>query len=125
MNRQEFEKKTVYKMIRIYCKAHHHQKEGLCESCQDLFEYASKKYDKCPFGKNKPVCAKCKVHCYKRDRREEIKKVMRYAGPKMLFKHPVHTIVYLYHKWTIEAPDSVPKNTLKVKPAKITVKNND
>lgn len=37
----------------------------------------------------KPVCGKCKIHCYKPSMREKIKMVMRYSGPRMIYKHPV------------------------------------
>jgi hypothetical protein len=37
----------------------------------------------------KPVCVKCPVHCYQRFRREQVKAVMRYAGPRMLWRHPI------------------------------------
>jgi len=37
----------------------------------------------------KPTCAKCPVHCYQRDRREQARVMMRYAGPRMLWEHPV------------------------------------
>ncbi|NBJ17032.1 MAG: nitrous oxide-stimulated promoter family protein [Dehalobacter sp. 4CP] len=50
--------------------------------------------EKCIFDEKKPICAKCKIHCYKAEMRQEIKKVMRYSGSKMLIKHP---ILALYH----------------------------
>jgi hypothetical protein len=108
LQRKNFEKKTVYMMIEIYCHKHHGTKKGLCEECQALYDYTVLKYDKCPFGAGKPVCSKCKVHCYKPQKREQIKEIMRYSGARMLFRHPIHTIVYFYHKWTIKAPDRVP-----------------
>ncbi len=123
LKRKNFEKKTVYKMIAIYCKDHHNTEKGLCVSCQALYDYAVERYDKCPFGEEKPVCSKCKVHCYKRSMREKIKEVMRYAGPRMLFKHPIHTIVYFYHKWTIYAPDKLPAHKSKAKLQPVVIEN--
>ena len=111
--RYNFEKKTVYLMIEMYCHSHHNTRKGLCDSCSGLYDYVVMKYDKCPFGQRKPVCSKCKVHCYKKDRREEIRQVMRYAGPRMIFRHPLHTIIYMWHKFIIKAPEKVPsKNTI-------------
>ncbi|MEA3450439.1 MAG: nitrous oxide-stimulated promoter family protein [Bacteroidota bacterium] len=107
LKRKNIEKKTVYQMIEIYCQAHHKTKNVLCDSCQEIYDYAVLKSDKCPFGKNKPVCSKCKVHCYKSDRRDEIRIIMRYSGPRMLFYHPINTIIYFYYKYTRKAPETV------------------
>jgi len=64
--RLERERKTVQKMILIYCKSMHHSPKGeLCPDCQSLFDYASKRIDRCPFSWRKPTCARCPVHCYK------------------------------------------------------------
>ncbi|MGQ9819712.1 MAG: nitrous oxide-stimulated promoter family protein [Candidatus Kapaibacteriales bacterium] len=41
--------------------------------------------DNCPYGIEKPACNKCAIHCYKKDKREDIKRVRRFSGPKMLF----------------------------------------
>jgi hypothetical protein len=32
------------------------------------------------------------VPCYQRNRREQVRAVMRYAGPRMLWEHPVLTV---------------------------------
>ena len=42
----------------------------------------------CPFGDKKTFCAHCPIHCYRKDKREQIRKVMRYSGPRMLFYNP-------------------------------------
>ena len=34
----------------------------------------------------------CPVHCYQKARREQVKVVMRYAGPRMVWEHPVMSI---------------------------------
>jgi hypothetical protein len=93
--RIEREKVTIRKMIGIYCGHHHHMKKNLCPACDELLNYALVRIDKCVFGKNKPVCAECKVHCYKKDMRERVRQVMRYAGPRMIFRHPVLAILHL------------------------------
>ena len=35
------------------------------------------------------------VHCYQPQMREQIRQVMRYSGPRMLFHHPVMAIRHL------------------------------
>lgn len=88
---------TVKAMIDIYCKGKH-GREDLCQECLELANYAEERVNKCKFGAKKPVCGKCTVHCYKPEMREKIKKVMRYSGPKMLYKHPLMLINYIRHK---------------------------
>lgn len=97
-NRIEREKVTIRRMIRIYCRHHHQPKEDLCDECQELQVYALARVEHCVFGKNKPVCAECTVHCYKKDMREKVRQVMRFAGPRMLFRHPVLAIMHMVDK---------------------------
>jgi len=93
------EAKTVAVMIEMYCRHFHQSTDGrLCSRCTQLKEYAELKINKCPFGENKPVCSVCQVHCYKPQMREEIKAIMRYSGPRMLGRHPLLAIRYLYRK---------------------------
>jgi hypothetical protein len=84
--------RTIGAMVQIYCRGQHShgcdcQKE-LCAECQGLLDYANLRLDRCRFGSEKPTCARCPVHCYQRDRREQVRAVMRYAGPRMLWQHP-------------------------------------
>jgi hypothetical protein len=84
-------------MLHIYCRDHHGG--DLCHDCQELMGYVNLRLDRCHFGAEKPTCAKCPVHCYQRERREQIKGVMRYSGPKMLWKHPVLSFWHLLDGW--------------------------
>ena len=81
--------RTMAAMISCYCRDHHAAKAALCPECQGLLDYAGVRLERCRFGPEKPVCAKCPVHCYQRARREQVKAVMRYAGPRMLWQHPI------------------------------------
>lgn len=83
------EARTVAAMIRMYCRAHHGAATNLCEDCAELLTYAEQRIETCPFGVEKPVCNTCTVHCYKHEAREHIKVVMRFAGPRMLLRHPM------------------------------------
>jgi hypothetical protein len=51
--------------------------------------------EKCPFKVNKQFCSFCKIHCYKPEYREEIKKVMKYSGLRMIFTHPIFAISHV------------------------------
>ena len=84
-------------MIRIYCRAHHDASPGICPECAELLDYALVRIDCCPFDADKPPCADCTVHCYKPKMRDQIRKVMRYAGSRMMLRHPVLAILHMLH----------------------------
>jgi hypothetical protein len=77
-------------MLRMYCRSHHGAKyAALCDDCSALRDYTRRRLERCVFGEAKPTCAKCTVHCYRANMREHIRQVMRWAGPRMLRRHPV------------------------------------
>jgi len=91
--------RTLQKMVGIYCRDHHSGTAGSpCSECADLLTYAQKRLLKCPYGQNKPTCARCPVHCYKRMQREQAKIVMRYAGPRMALRHPWLSLLHVLDK---------------------------
>jgi len=94
------EAQTVSAMIRIFCRAHHGAEKDLCEDCAGLLAYAQERIAKCPFGDGKPVCNKCTVHCYKTEMRGRIQTVMRYAGPRMVWRHPILAIRHLIQSFS-------------------------
>jgi len=82
--------KTITVMVGIYCRGHHGSRgEQLCDECNALLDYARERLEKCPFGADKGPCSKCEIHCYKPEMRERVVEVMRYAGPRMVTKHPI------------------------------------
>jgi len=93
-NRLQRERKTIRAMIGLYCRGHHHPAEALCPECQGLVDYAMQRIERCPFKENKPTCANCTVHCYKPDMRQQVRQVMRYAGPRMLVYHPILAMMH-------------------------------
>lgn len=109
------EKETAARMILIYCQGVHpkaekrhpvmdvgkeqiqgekrgmrrrSQRSLICDDCYALYKYSHKRLTYCRFGEAKTTCANCPVHCYAPREREEIRRVMRYAGARMLFRHP-------------------------------------
>ena len=93
------EKRTIAVMIGLYCRHHHGKGETLCPSCASLLEYATRRIDSCKFCPHKPVCAKCTIHCYKSDMRLQVRQVMRYAGPRMLYRSPYLAICHIIDSW--------------------------
>ena len=94
MSRVKEEQQVAEQMIRLYCR----KKEGngeLCPSCAELLQYARMRLEHCRFGEKKTTCKKCPVHCYRPEMRERIRKVMRWAGPRMIWYHPVAAIRHL------------------------------
>lgn len=93
MAKRTHEKYVVTKMIAIYCAGVHKtdalKSENFCDECKQLAEYVSERVDKCPFMQTKTFCSKCKVHCYSKENRDAIRRVMRYAGPRMIFYAPL------------------------------------
>jgi hypothetical protein len=82
-------------MTGIYCAAHHDSSgDQLCATCREFLEYAELRLRKCPYGEDKPTCANCPVHCYKPAQRTQVREIMRYAGPRMLLRHPLLAIAH-------------------------------
>jgi hypothetical protein len=90
---------TIGAMLRIYCRDHHgmqpRSSDGLCEECGGLFEYARKRLAGCPYGPDKPTCANCQIHCYGPRQREATRVMMRYAGPRMMWRHPLLALAHV------------------------------
>lgn len=93
--RKKRESRTIEAMISLYCRDNHGKSGGLCPECLELLGYARARLDRCPFQRHKPTCNKCQTHCYKPDMREKIRRVMKYSGPRMLYRHPVLAFLHL------------------------------
>jgi len=96
--RLQREARTVDAMLQIYCRQQHGSQNGLCDSCASLNQYADQRLKACPFGEGKTVCSKCPVHCYSPAKREQIRQVMRFTGPRMLWSHPWLTLIHFRDK---------------------------
>lgn len=122
--KREREQEIVSQMIALYCKGNHSahrsaplrerggemqqvqegevlrergsgERQDLCPECAELEAYAHARSERCPFMEEKTFCSNCTVHCYRPEMRERIRTVMRYAGPRMLFHHPVMAIRHM------------------------------
>ena len=107
------EKKTISSMIALYQRRCPEARDDT-EQYQALNAYADKRLDRCVFGEEKPACKQCPVHCYQPAKREEMKQIMRWAGPRMLWRHPILTIRHL-----IDDKRPVPELPEKYRPKKL------
>lgn len=90
---------TLVCMARIYCADHHEPGDvKLCVQCADLMRYSERRLEKCPYGQAKPTCANCPIHCYKKRQRQEVREIMRYAGPRMPLRHPLRALRHSFDK---------------------------
>ena len=101
------EKRTVAKMIAMYCRDHHGEVGRLCAECTALHDYAMERLDRCVYGLGKPVCNHCPIHCYRKSMREGMRAVMRHSGPRMMWEHPVMAVRHLMDSRR-KAPDKPP-----------------
>ena len=93
--------RTLQAMVAIYCAGQSHGASGtdtLCAECAGFLDYAARRLEKCPYGPAKPTCAKCPIHCYKPQPREQARQIMRYAGPRMMLRHPWLSFTHLTDK---------------------------
>ena len=86
---------TMRAMVAIHCRDKHGRRHDLCDACAALMDYATRRLDRCVFGDDKPTCANCTVHCYNAAMREQVRVVMRYAGPRMMWRHPFLALAHV------------------------------
>ena len=113
MNEKAFERdaQTLRVMTQMYCENHHRtngkrageNKDGnagddvLRKQCSAVLAYSLERTAKCPH-EHKGNCKECSIHCYKPDMRAAIKDIMSYAGPRMLYAHPLLALRYVTRK---------------------------
>ncbi|MBN1772298.1 MAG: nitrous oxide-stimulated promoter family protein [Deltaproteobacteria bacterium] len=82
-------------MLELYCRDHHGPGRVPCAACDELWRYVQERLAHCPFAADKPTCLRCNVHCFRPAMRERIREVMRYAGPRITWRHPVLALRHL------------------------------
>jgi hypothetical protein len=100
--------KTIRAMIALHCQGVHAEDAGLCPECRELEDYARARLERCPYGETKPTCVNCPIHCYQQTMRERVRVVMRYAGPRMLLRHPVLALLHMVDGRR-KAPERLPR----------------
>lgn len=102
--RRAREKRVISQMVALYCVGNHDAAlrteraccgEPVCPACKAVDAYAVLRTARCRQMHAKTSCEKCPYHCYRPQEREQIRQVMRYAGPRMLTKHPIAAIRHL------------------------------
>lgn len=68
----------------------------LCPECERLRAYALARIARCPHMATKTFCSVCPAPCYQAQMREQMRAVMRWAGPRMLLRRPWQA---LRHAW--------------------------
>ncbi|MDO5118314.1 MAG: nitrous oxide-stimulated promoter family protein [Eggerthellaceae bacterium] len=95
------DRKTLEAIGRIYCSGNHAQPEkdsaGLCPRCRETVEATLQRTVVCPYG-HEGNCQDCSIHCQRGEAQERIRQMMRYAAPRMTFRHPLMTLEYLRKK---------------------------
>ncbi len=97
------EKKIISVMMEMYCHDIHRTPTGLCTECDGALSYANRHIDKCPFKENKPTCSVCPVHCFRAPTKDVITTIMRYAGPRMAWRHPLLSITHFWDKFRLRS----------------------
>ncbi|HEY9551609.1 MAG TPA: nitrous oxide-stimulated promoter family protein [Prevotella sp.] len=96
-NKIEHEKRIVAQMILLYCKHKLGCKE-LPQEYADLTVYCHRRLDNCRWKDRKPSCKRCPIHCYAPHKREQIRRIMRWAGPRMVLYMPMEFLRHVFHK---------------------------
>lgn len=106
--KREREKRTISQMVAIFCKGRHPEAsrtaqsfsgEPLCPECFAIDSYAVLRTEQCRKMDTKTICENCENRCYEPAKRELIREVMRYAGPRMLAHHPIAAFRHLINKY--------------------------
>jgi hypothetical protein len=92
----EREIKTAQLMIGMFCRRFH--QASPCPDCEALLAYVVQRIGKCPYAADKPACSQCPTHCYKPEMRRRIQEVMRFSGPRMIYRHPLAALRHLAGK---------------------------
>ena len=107
VKRREREMRVVSQMVALYCRKNHdasarvstaHCGEALCPACAEIDAYAVERTLRCRKMDVKTSCEECGNHCYRKEMRERICEIMRFAGPRMLTVHPVAAVRHLMGK---------------------------
>lgn len=100
----KYDRDTLLGLFKIYC-AHEHadkaegiENDSLCPSCRVSLDYSLERTLTCKLKGSGQLCSSCPVHCFEPDQRENIRKIMRFSGPRLIWKSPLLAIRYVLLK---------------------------
>lgn len=106
MDKAREDRMTMEAIGRIYCRGNHKNRQcdqsGMCPECRLAIEETLERTATCPKG-HVGNCEDCDIHCQRGEAQENIKRIMRYAAPRMMFRHPLMAARYLRKKLTHRA----------------------
>lgn len=109
------EAQTLRAMVGLYCGENTARREGPANAVPPAKRFSpmrSSAWPPVPTGPRSPVCAKCRIHCYRAGEKAFAREVMRHAGPRLLLAHPVLSLRHLVKSLTVKAPEK-PRNRTK------------
>jgi hypothetical protein len=99
--------RLIGKFVEVYCAGKHGDtarkrvvlpggagERKFCPECSSFMEYAIAKRMKCPLEAEKPSCKHCRIHCYATEQRAKVRKIMGYAGRKLMLRGRLD---YIWH----------------------------
>ena len=101
MSNTEKDRRILEAIGRIYCKGNHAGRAkdaaGMCPECRGVIEQTLARAEACPHG-HEGNCQDCATPCQRGEAQQRIKAIMRYAAPRMMFRHPLMALDYLRKK---------------------------
>lgn len=101
MSENAKDRATMEAIGKIYCRGNHdaaaRSNDIMCPDCRQTIEHTLERASSCPYGHNHN-CEDCETHCQRGQSQQDIKRIMRYAAPRMAYRHPLMTLVYLKKK---------------------------
>lgn len=118
--KKTLEKKTFCAMAALYCRAEKHasclsladvagdpeveawirgsgrlSRTPICEACKAMIEDVFRHSERCPHSLYKTFCHECPTPWYSPQKLEAIVPVMHYAGPRLIFSHPLLSFEFI------------------------------
>jgi hypothetical protein len=104
--------KTLARFVEVYCRHRHRDADKspavlkthdlysivgkvplLCRPCRELLAHAMVMRSRCPM-EPKPACKNCPSHCFHPRHREQMRRVMRFSGKRLML---TGRLDYLWH----------------------------
>lgn len=93
-DRREKERRLLSCMVAYYCRKNHGNRVRLCPECADVDRFIRQRCH-CPRQEATRLCRSCPAQCGRPELKEKLRRMVRYACPRMLFRHPVTVSRYV------------------------------